>query len=75
MKYRTATQETFPMPSGRNRIPPKRVSVSMLKTDPNYLTTYKIPMQYGAFFTKQDENATNPKVVLNETAAKNAWME
>ena len=48
----------------------KGVSVSMLKTDPNFLTTYKIPMQYGAFFTKQDENATNPKVVLNETAAK-----
>ena len=48
----------------------KGVSVSMLKTDPSFLSTYKIPMYAGSFFTRQDENTTNPKVVLNETAAK-----
>ena len=42
----------------------------MLKTDDRYLSTYKIPMYAGTFFTTQDENTAIPKIVLNETAAK-----
>jgi putative ABC transport system permease protein len=48
----------------------KGVPVLMLKTDASYLSTYKIPMQAGTFFTTQDEGAQILKVILNETAAK-----
>ena len=48
----------------------KGISVLMLKTDDRYLSTYKIHMYAGTFFTTRDENGGIPKIVLNETAAK-----
>jgi ABC-type antimicrobial peptide transport system permease subunit len=48
----------------------KGVSVMMLKTDAHYLTTYKIPMLAGKFFTGQEAQTANPDVIINETAAQ-----
>jgi ABC-type antimicrobial peptide transport system permease subunit len=45
-------------------------SVGMLKCDAAYLSTYKIPLVAGTFFTAPDKNTDSTKIVMNETAAR-----
>jgi len=51
-------------------------SVGMLKADANFLSTYKIPLVAGSFFSEPDENADSTKIVINETAARTfGWQD
>ncbi len=50
-------------------------SVGMLKADASFLSTYKIPLVAGTFFTEPDEYADSTKIVINETAAKTFGWE
>jgi putative ABC transport system permease protein len=46
----------------------KAISVLMLKTDASYLTTFKIPLKAGRFFSQPDMIGDSTNIVLNETA-------
>ncbi len=48
----------------------KAFSMLMLKTDASYLTTFKIPMKAGRFFSQPDMIADSTNIVLNETAVR-----
>jgi putative ABC transport system permease protein len=48
----------------------KAVSVLMLKTDASYLTTFKIPLKAGRFFSQPDMTGDSTNIVLNETAVR-----
>ena len=48
----------------------KAVSVLMLKTDASYLTTFKIPLKAGRFFSQPDMAGDSTNIVLNETAVR-----
>ena len=51
-------------------------SVGMLKADASFLSTYKIPLVAGSFFTEPDENADSTKIIINETAARTfGWQD
>ncbi len=51
-------------------------SVGMLVSDAGYLSTYKIPLAAGVFFTEPDDNTDSTKIVINETAAKTfGWQD
>ena len=48
----------------------KAVPVFLIKADADYLSTYKIPLAAGSFFSAPSAESELPKMVLNETAAK-----